>query len=375
MSSVSEDPSAVLFLVAQEQPRITAAKGDTSDDFRVYRENQQQLVKSRFVIVAALRKPEIQQLPMVKRQKAPVTWLMRELRVDFPGNAGVMRLRLPAVSGQEGATLLNAVAKAYLSEVVDKDHQARAVSLAELDKIMAATDAQLRDERVKLRQFAESEHVIPDPKVAAYRGQIAITELSAAETESRKTRASLAAAEGELDARRKSAESAMEPSESEIDVAAQTDLMITQVLIPLMAQIRKQLLDAEVRPVPTGSPPVEKLQASLKKVQTEIAARRAELQKDLQRRKGASLEADIRGVEAQIKALKALEGRCEERQKRLREEAHSFSVRSVDVDAKAERVRQLERVFSQLAEQRELLKVEQNAPSRVTLIQEAVPPD
>jgi polysaccharide biosynthesis transport protein len=374
--SIPEDAPAVLLRVAPEQSRIIAAKGDTSGAFRRYGATQQQLIKSRPVIVAALKKAEIAELPSVRQHKDPAAWLVRDLRVDFPGNGEVMRLRLTAAKGEDTAKVLNAVVRAYLSEVVDGEQKERAIRLGELEKIIAQNDTELRELREKARQLAEAEGVAADPDVATYKSQLALSQLSQARNELVRVQNDLTRADAQLGMQKKFAETPanLEPSESEVDAFVQADPTTSQVLVPLVAQIRKQLLEAESRPGPSGSQSVEKLQENLKAVQAEIAARRAELRKGLPQRKRAALEAEIRGSEAQISGVKDLEKRCKENVEQLQAQANRYGGGNADLLAMAEQVRQLERLNSQLAEERGLLKVELKAPPRVRLIQEAEAP-
>jgi hypothetical protein len=58
--------------------------GDLQAECEMYKATQKELLKNRFVIQTALRKPEIRGLPMLP-ENDPVAWLQRKLNVDFPG--------------------------------------------------------------------------------------------------------------------------------------------------------------------------------------------------------------------------------------------------------------------------------------------------
>ena len=92
--------------------------------FDIYKDTQSQLLKSRFVLAAALRKPEIAALPSVKKHEPDaIGWLSSELHVGFPGKAEIMEVSFTATDPQEAATLVNGVIKAYQTEVVDAERR------------------------------------------------------------------------------------------------------------------------------------------------------------------------------------------------------------------------------------------------------------
>ena len=93
--------------------------GDSTSSFEVFKGTQQQMLTSDVVLVAALRKPEAASLAAVKKEDDPVRWLARNLRVEFPGNAEIMRVSLTGEKPDEAAVLVGAVVDAYMNEVVD----------------------------------------------------------------------------------------------------------------------------------------------------------------------------------------------------------------------------------------------------------------
>jgi hypothetical protein len=119
------DRPAVLLHVAQDP----AGKGD----YRAYRNTQAVVVTTRAVVVAALKKPGIGDLRMVKAQDDPGAWLRENLEVDFPRDGEVLRIRLRGGNPKEAAALVNAVARSYLEHLAANDPVARrAARLREL---------------------------------------------------------------------------------------------------------------------------------------------------------------------------------------------------------------------------------------------------
>src|SRR5438874_2537050 len=67
--------AAVVFQVAAQPPAVLAPTSDSRVDFPAYRQTQAALVKKRQVLAAALESPEVRDLPDVREQADPVTWL------------------------------------------------------------------------------------------------------------------------------------------------------------------------------------------------------------------------------------------------------------------------------------------------------------
>ena len=104
--------------------------------FDIYKDTQSQFVTSRFVLISALRKPEIAALPSVKKHEPDTAgWLSKELKVLFPNKAEIMTVGFAGNDPDEAAALVNAVVKAYLSEVVEKERYARVERMARLEAL------------------------------------------------------------------------------------------------------------------------------------------------------------------------------------------------------------------------------------------------
>ena len=113
-----------------------AGAGVDRDRFEIYKNTQQQLVQGRFVLMAALRKPDVIKLASVQeaQKKGDVTgWLMKWLSVGFPGRAEIMEIRVSRYNAKEAATLAKAVVDAYISEVVNTERDEKRNRQIELD--------------------------------------------------------------------------------------------------------------------------------------------------------------------------------------------------------------------------------------------------
>lgn len=96
-------------------------------DFEIVKKSHLALLKSYFVLNAALRKPGIPALPILASQTDPVAWLQGHLEVEFPQDAEILAIRLRGTEAQANdlAQIVDAVASAYKDEVLYYEQQLR----------------------------------------------------------------------------------------------------------------------------------------------------------------------------------------------------------------------------------------------------------
>jgi len=95
--------------------------------FETLKKMQLALLSSNFVLTAALRDPSIASLSALSGlKKEPVEWLQENLAVDFPQNGEILRISLSGDALKEELEMIvDAVAKAYMKEVVNERRQRR----------------------------------------------------------------------------------------------------------------------------------------------------------------------------------------------------------------------------------------------------------
>ena len=131
---------------------------DSRPGLRSTRATQQQLVPSRFVLLAALRKPEVAKLPVIQYEEKngdPVEWLMGRISVGFPGRAEIMEVSLTREDPKEAAALVQAVVDAYMKEVVNAEQDLKRNRLSELDRAYVEKETEVRSKREDLKKLAE----------------------------------------------------------------------------------------------------------------------------------------------------------------------------------------------------------------------------
>ncbi len=104
---------------------------------------------------AALKRPEIRRLEIVKRQAAdPRAWLMRNIRVEC-SDVTVLRISYSGQISVEAATLVNSIAAAYIDEMVNEAAHLRAERVDLLERAQRDARNRLAEKRVAIGRLEE----------------------------------------------------------------------------------------------------------------------------------------------------------------------------------------------------------------------------
>ncbi len=121
--------ATALFQVEDKRETIFDISHDNDDqNYETLKKTQLALLKSNFVLTAAIRPPSVASLSALAGRKDPVVWLQDTLSVDYPQNGKLLSITLSGDElPEEQVQLVNAVAKAYKDEVIDEARQRRLV--------------------------------------------------------------------------------------------------------------------------------------------------------------------------------------------------------------------------------------------------------
>lgn len=157
--------ATALFQVGSVSPALLNDGPPQFDEreFEIFRKMQITLLKSYFLLQAAIRDPAIASLPLLKSQTDPVEWLQKHLEVEFPQDGEVLAIKLRGTKEQANdlVQIVDAVAKAYKEEVILAAIQHRQ---AERD-LKAKTVRKLREELVKIMHDLEQLNTEADGKI------------------------------------------------------------------------------------------------------------------------------------------------------------------------------------------------------------------
>jgi len=133
--------------------------GSGGPDFKTFKQTQMQLVKSPYVLKAALRDEQVSQSRLIQkveeRGEDPVRWLEENLNVSGRGTE-FFRISLNGEHPSEVAAIVNAVTDAYKLEVVDKERIRVNQRLNLFNDLLADAQDKLDIQRRNLRDIAEN---------------------------------------------------------------------------------------------------------------------------------------------------------------------------------------------------------------------------
>ncbi|MFL5340961.1 MAG: polysaccharide biosynthesis tyrosine autokinase [Gemmataceae bacterium] len=137
------------------------------------------LLKSPLVVKQALKDPRVANLSILRDCQDGddvITWFEKELKDRSQGTSEIMTVMLLSDKAEEAQLLLDAVTKAYLTEFVNAEFEARNARMAMYKKIKDDYDAnarRLRDARKALNQKTGT-----NEKVLAYQAETLAQEIS-----------------------------------------------------------------------------------------------------------------------------------------------------------------------------------------------------
>jgi hypothetical protein len=122
-----------------------------------YRHTQAALARSRLVLNAALRDPKVKNLPIFQDDTDELDWLEQHLRVQFADSPGIMEISLSSSTHTEDLQpLVNAIVKAYLDEIVNRDNIRQQERLTQLERVASTFEEKIRGIRKGLRELQQN---------------------------------------------------------------------------------------------------------------------------------------------------------------------------------------------------------------------------
>jgi len=347
----------------------------SASPFEIYKGTQQQLLTSDVVLTTALRKPEAASLAVIKKEDDPVRWLAKNLRVDFPGNAEIMRVSLSGDRADEVAVLVRAVVDAYMNEAVDAERHRQKNRLDDLERLYAEKESEMRSRRNELKAL-ENQLGASDTGALALKQQIALQQYAEARNEFSRLRSELQRAMDDLQIKQdlhKALQAAVQQS-PDAEAAGSADPTVTQV-IEQVEEIEHRLVTIldSVKGSDVKEQTMERMSAQ-KVIESKLAELRKELGVMLQKTNRVNFDLQIAELKARIAILVAQEKAAAEDLDKQRQKAEQFGNPSIDVEMMRSELQYLERVLAPIADEREKLKIELRSTPRIEVFQRAETP-
>jgi capsular exopolysaccharide synthesis family protein len=197
-------PAQALLQISSRGDVRVFGEGNDEPEFLLYKKNMEAMVRGPMVLDAACGQKtstgkEVKDLELVRQQG--LDWVATALKTDFLIGPEILKVTLPSDRPDEGAELINAIARAFTSLSFQKDNERRDKRLKDYKDNLGKLEQELTKLRQQLRA-REKLLQVPDEKVrqaqymAAFQQQLKAAEaVTLNRTEQVKAREELASAE------------------------------------------------------------------------------------------------------------------------------------------------------------------------------------
>jgi polysaccharide biosynthesis transport protein len=365
-----------LLQVSSRAPKIVF-EADSQPDFGSYQRTTIALIKSRLVLNASLKQPGILHLNMIRQLGDPITWLEKNLLIDFSIGPEILRIALNGENQDEIKQIVEAVRTSYLSEVVDREKNRRRDQLKELERLWKESDERLREKRTRLRQLAESVGS-GEEKAIAMKQEFALANVNALEKEYFSIAAELRRQRVEvsvLETREKTSDQAI-VSETRVEELLKSDPVYQQQLAK-MQLARQVLIEAEERlGKDTSVPALKRYVNDVQQAEKDLDSKRKELRpqiiKQLRDQNKQEITSTLLQLREKVTKLAELEKQLVADVSRLSEEAKSLNKKALDLESEKKEIKSMEAIQDHLSQRKDVLKLELEAPSRVNQLEDVI---
>ncbi len=346
---VSSQTTAYLQIKAADPSSVFGTPNKVSQqEFEIYQQTQIALIRSQFVLNAALSRPDIHQLAaVVKEGNEALTWLTEGLHVGIAGGKGeIIELRYDGEeSSEDMVKVVNAVIDAYTREVLHKE-KGRAdelrESLAEMnDDISEELQGKIEEQQKLVEILGEGESPIANQMIAMRMGEVRTLSAQIA-----KIKSSLIDIEVEKELAERDAKSPFTLKQA-IDEAIQNDPTLMNYE-EQQYELSQQILALQAMTKGKNSPQVQKLQQQAAQIAQMAQAHRLRAEADLREQlKRAPNEMLSRAMAVyRVRRKRALES-LDELEAKLEEAKlgiESMGGRSAKLAMLGEKIKQLQKV-------------------------------
>ena len=360
--------------------------GRDNAEYEAYRKTQVQLIKSPFVLTSALRRPGISSLSTLSAEDDPVGYLMRNIQVSAPMESEVVQVRMRGEDAKEVTQIVNAVAQAYLTDVVNKEKSERLNRRDTLERKYKENMAEVRSSLDTYNNLAKSLGTADTAEVATQRSLL-LDHLGTLRAQLNQTQRDLTLIDAELaimDAKDRG-EISLEQSvpEETVDAMLLRDPQFAEFRERLSAIEESMAYQAERSARGGNDPAVKRLEAMRDAMMRRLEDRKEELRPQIvaqlamdstNRRTGAAAESPVVLRMRREILAQQLEQTTKDFDK-VAGEVKSLGAANADLMARKQEIEQLMKVTDQMGVQLNATEIDVNMPNRVELIEEASVPE
>jgi capsular exopolysaccharide synthesis family protein len=351
--------------------------GGPQPDLPNHQRTQVALIKTRFVLSAALRDPKVAGLPVFPPGIDPVEWLEQQIRVDFSVAPELLRIEMSGAKPQELKVLVDALGNTYVREIVDREATRREERRQKLQEIRQKFDEQVQRARNEQKKI-ELQAGARDPNVRAQTLRFVQQQLDAEEQALIKLNEDIRRVRLQLEAEKEvAAQGAAEVQvpEKELDRAVSENPSVKSLAEEVQRLEKEISLNLEQAVLGEDEPLVRDLrrkQGVAKKALADQQVKvRPEVRQALREKGGAETGLGVAKLEAQLKGLLKTEAVLKPEVERLRERVQSLAKHGAKMDDLREDLGHIEALSKKLAMEEAALMVEQSVPPNSRIMEPA----
>lgn len=121
-------------------------------DFATYIKTQAAMIRSNFVLTAALRDPIVAGLPLLREQPDPVRYLEEELKIEFQDGSEIIKIGLMGDDSRAIAMIVNSVQEAFFREVVEDEITRKKGRLRQLEDSINRMQNEVKQKHKQIKQ-------------------------------------------------------------------------------------------------------------------------------------------------------------------------------------------------------------------------------
>jgi capsular exopolysaccharide synthesis family protein len=363
----------------------TVESAESAADYKRFQSTQQQMLLSAMVLNAALRDENVARFRVIRDQVDPITWLKEQIKVEFVAASEVMQISLMGDDPVEIAAIVNAVKRAYMDEVANFETKRRSDRQTKLRTIKERYAKSMKDQRNRVKALAKdvgSDNRETNALQQQHRLELVHTvrgDLFAIQRDKRRTEALIKS----LRAKEAPSEESEPPiPEEEVDRLVEAHPSIAG-LVGRLTQAEERLTseEAHVRMVARHAirdPAIKRLKDDVVALKKAIDKKRAELKpivmRDLQKKTKGGQSTRLADSEQELEMLTDLEQNLDNQLNTLVAGTRKENEDMSELQATKDEVALTENASSKIGEEIEALNVELEAPPRIRVVEDAVPP-
>jgi capsular exopolysaccharide synthesis family protein len=352
-----ESSSAVaLFRVSSEEPNLVfRGVANETRQFDILQKTQLALLKSHFVLQAAVRDPSIANLGALAGEDDPIQWLSQRVSVNFPQESEILSISLSGDEHSEDLRLIvDAVANAYQEQVIFADRNRKLSTRDVLRKSLA----KLNDSPDLESSDAESRLLLSE--ISRQLGEFAALRNAAMELQAEFEIAQLHLKDPML-------------------LEAQIDEMLTADPTVGMLQQQAMYLEFQLQDLQSrsrrGSKSEARIQKQLQGLQQQIAQHRQKQKQQMlnsqQSAPNLALRQATDDFRVRASMIRNRIGQLQQEMAVKREQLTALGEQSVDLAVRKSELDYLKEIGNDVALKIESWDVEMQAPSRIIKLQDA----